>query len=103
MNRSTLVLIPAAAAALVLGAAGPATADVASPHASCVGLALSDHAVSDGPGAIAQQHARLRANAGSFGYRNTGQVVRRWAAVHAGTHDPGCELALFEILLPATP
>jgi hypothetical protein len=99
MNRSTLVLLPAAAAALVLGAAGPATADIANPNASCVGLALSDHAVSDGPGAISQQMAWLRGNAGSFGYRNSGQVVRRWAGVHAGSHVPGCEDAIVDILV----
>jgi hypothetical protein len=100
MKLSTLVLLPTATAVtLVMGGAGPAAADIANPHASCVGLALSDHAVSDGPGAIAQQHARLRANAASFGYRSSGQVVRRWAKVHAGSHDPGCEAAILEILV----
>ena len=97
MKISTLVLLPAAA--LVLGTARPASADVASPHASCVGLALSDHAVHDGPGAIAQQQALLRANTGAFGYRNSGQVVSRWAAVHAGSHAPGCEDAIMQILV----
>jgi hypothetical protein len=99
MKHCTRILLPTAtAAALLLGAAGPAAADIANPHASCVGLALSDHAVNDGPGAIAQQHAWLRANAASFGYGSSGQVVRRWAKVHAGSHDPGCEAAIFEIL-----
>ena len=100
MNRSTLVLLPAAAALVVVGAAGPASADVASPKASCVGLALSDHAVHDGPGAISQQVAFLRTNLGTFGFRNSGQVVRRWAGVHAGSHVPGCEDAIMDILMP---
>jgi hypothetical protein len=99
MNRSKLAVMPLAVAAVVLGAAGPASADIADPHASCVGLALSDHAVSDGPGAISQQMAWLRGNAGSFGYRNPGQVVSRWAAVHAGTHAPGCEEAIVDIVM----
>ena len=83
----------------MLGAASPAVADVADPHASCVGLALSDHAVHDGPGAIAESNAFLRANVGAFGYRNSGQVVSRWAGVHAGTHAPGCEDAILSVLV----
>lgn len=98
MKISTLVLLPVTAV-VALGAAAPASADVASPQASCVGLALSDHAVHDGPGAIAESNAGLRAHAGAFGYRNSGQVVSRWAAVHAGSHAPGCEDAIMRILL----
>jgi hypothetical protein len=63
-----------------------------------VGLALSDHAVHDGPRAISRMVAFLRDD---LGYRSPGRVVSRWAGVHAGSHDPGCEAALLEILVAA--
>lgn len=96
MNRSlsTAATALATSAVLSVGVAAPAAADVASPQASCPGLALSDHAVHDGPGAIADSVAFLRDVRGIFGFTSNGQVISRWAAAHAGTHAPGCEAAL---------
>lgn len=93
-----IVAVGAAAVALSLGAALPASADVANPHSSCAGLALSDHATSDGPGGIADLVNEVKGAADAFGFDNSGQIVNRFAKVHAGTHDPGCEEAFFDIL-----
>ncbi|WP_077490446.1 hypothetical protein [Sinomonas mesophila] len=90
----------AGAAALVLLSAVPAAADIASPNASCAGLALSDHAVSDGPGAIAFiMNEELKPAAEAFGFSNSGQLISKLVKVHAGTHIPGCEDAFIDILL----
>lgn len=93
-----LMATAAAGAALSLCAAAPASADIADPHASCAGLALSDHAVEDGPGAIAGLVAEVKGAAEAFGFANGGQVVSRFARVHAGTHEPGCEDAFVAVL-----
>ena len=92
-------LIAATAAVVSVGLVAPATADVANEHASCPGLALSDHAVHEGGAAIAGTTAWLRANAEDFGFRNSGQIVSRFAKSHPGTHIPGCEEAIVTILL----
>lgn len=100
MNRLLTTTATALATSVVLSVwlAAPAAADVASPRASCAGLALSDHAVHDGPGAIADSVALLRDVRGIFGFTSNGQVISRWAAAHAGTHAPGCEAALMSVL-----
>lgn len=100
MNRSlsTTATVLASTVVLSVWLAAPAAADVASPRASCVGLALSDHAVHDGPGAVADGVALLRSVRGIFGFTSNGQVISRWAAAHAGTHEPGCEAALMSVL-----
>jgi hypothetical protein len=87
--------------------AAPASAEVANPHAACPGLALSDHAspqggsMYGGPGTIAATVAGLRSALELLGFDNTGQVMSRWAKAHPGSHDPGCEQAVLDIL--ATP
>lgn len=96
---TTATVTVALTAGVTIAGAGTAAADVASPHASCVGLGLSDHAVQDGPGAIADSVDALRSVTGAFRFRNNGQVISRWAGVHAGTHDPGCEQALLAVLV----
>ena len=90
MNRSLSIAVTVLATNVVLSVwlAAPAAADVASPRASCVGLALSDHAVHDGPGAIADSVAFLRDVRGTFGFTSNGQVISRWAAADAGTDAP---------------
>ena len=88
----------ATAAFLIVGPTYPASADVANHNASCVGLGISDHAVSDGPGAIQEIVVEVKGAAEFFGFANAGQVLRRFAKEHAGTHDPGCEEAIGEIL-----
>lgn len=94
------VLLAAGGVAL----APPASAEVANPHAACTGLSLSDHAspqggaMYGGPGTIADSVAGLRAALGILGFDSTGQVVSRWAKAHPGSHDPGCEQALSDIL-----
>lgn len=82
---------------LVAGAA-PAQAEVADPHSSCAGLALSGHATSDGPGAVAAILVEVKDAADAFGFDSSGQIVSRFANVHAGTHVPGCEDAFYLIL-----
>jgi len=102
---STSIRLPLRLAPVVTGAAlivvfgaVPAQADVADEHASCAGLALSDHAVHDGPGAIAAIVDEVRGATTVLGFDNTGQVMSRFAQVHAGTHAPGCEDAFLAIL-----
>jgi hypothetical protein len=86
--------------ALLLGGAIPASAEVANPRSSCAGLAISDHAVHDGPGAVAAIiNDEVKPAAEAFGFTNSGQVVSGFAQVHAGTHVPGCEDAFFEVLV----
>ena len=101
MNRflPSAVAVAAVTTSLSLTSATPAVPDVANPRASCVGLSLSDHAVNDRPGAIAETAAWLRDNADGFGFRNSGQIVSRFAKVHAGSHMPGCEEAIVGVLL----
>ena len=77
----------------------PATADIANSHAACTGLGISDHAANDGPGAVPAIVDEIKAAADYYGFDNSGQVVSRFAQVHAGTHVPGCEDAIGEILV----
>ena len=93
------VAVAAVTASLSVTSAAPASADVADPHSSCVGLTLSDHAVNDGPRAIADIGTQLRDNAAVFGFRNSGEIISRFAKVHAGSHMPGCEDAIVTVLL----
>lgn len=91
----------AAAAVLVVLFAGaaPASADIANENAACTGLGISDHAVEEGPGAVPAIISEIKGAAAFFGFDNVGQVVSRFAQVHAGTHVPGCEIAIEEILV----
>lgn len=101
MNKTLVTL--AAVATGVLAVASPASAErpaplVGNPNASCVGIALSEHAVNDGPGFVAAEAAQVKAIADAFGFANAGQVVSRFASVRAGTH-AGCEAAIFQIIV----
>ncbi|MCO4253808.1 hypothetical protein [Pseudarthrobacter cellobiosi] len=91
----------AAAAVFVVLFAGavPASADIADPHAACTGLGISDHAVADGPGAVPAIINEIKGAAAFFGFDNAGQIVSRFSQVHAGTHVPGCEEAIEDILV----
>lgn len=91
-------MVAATATVLSVGAAVPAYADVASGRAACTGLGISDHAVNDGPGTVAEIVVEIKGAAEAFGFKNSGQVVSRFSQVHAGTHVPGCEDAIFAIL-----
>lgn len=91
--------LAATTALVLLGVAAPASADVADPHAACPGLALSDHAVHDGPGAISAIIVEVKGGAEFFGFANLGQVMNRLAHVHPGTHEPGCEDAVADIFM----
>lgn len=97
MKRSSAALAAAVFVGLFAGVS-PAAADIADSHAACTGLGISDHAVSDGPGAVPVIVEELKGAADAYGFNNVGQVVSRFAQVHAGTHDPGCEVAIGEIL-----
>lgn len=98
MNIKRASAALAATTALVLfGAAAPASADVANPHAACPGLGISDHAVHDGPGAISDIIVEIKGGAEFFGFANLGQVMSRFAHAHPGTHVPGCEDAVADI------
>ena len=100
MNAHKILSAAAGAAALVLLSAVPAVADVASPKASCGGLALSDHAHTDGPGGIAFiMNEEVKPLAEAFGFRNAGQVLSRVVKAHPGTHIPGCEDVFFDVLV----
>lgn len=98
MKRSSAAVAAAVFVVLFAGVA-PAAADVANSHAACTGLGISDHAVSDGPGAVAGIVDEIKGAADYFGFDNFGQVISRFSKVHAGTHDPGCERAIEEILV----
>lgn len=96
--------VGAAVAVYILAIGGPAAAEapaahVGNPKASCAGLALSEHAVNDGPGTIPALIDEVNGAATAFGFDNAGQVISRFAQVHAGTHVPGCEDAFFDILI----
>jgi hypothetical protein len=84
--------------ALFAGAV-PASAEIANANAACTGLGISDHAVADGPGAVAAIINEIKDAADAYRFDNSGQVVSRFAHVHAGTHVPGCEEAIGEILV----
>lgn len=100
MNIKRTSAAAAAAVMVVLFAgAAPASAEIANAHAACTGLGISDHAVADGPGAIRDIVNEIKAGAAFFGFDNSGQVVSRFAHVHAGTHVPGCEVAIEEIFV----
>ena len=59
-----------------------------------VGLVFSDHAVNYGSGEIAGLQHTLRSTlVPLFGFSNSGLAAKRIAQVHAGTHEPRCELA----------
>lgn len=77
----------------------PATADIANSQAACTGLGISDHAVNDGPGAVPAIIDEVKGAADESGFDNVGQVISRFSQVHAGTHVPGCEDAIGEILV----
>lgn len=101
--KTKLGIVGAAVAVGILAIAGPAAAEapaahVGNPKASCAGLGLSEHAVNEGPGTIPALIDEVKGAATAFGFDNAGQVVSRFARVHAGTHDPGCEEAFFDIL-----
>ncbi|GAB5080344.1 hypothetical protein [Arthrobacter sp. AD-310] len=99
MNGKRVAASSAAATLVALFAgAVPASADIANENAACTGLGISDHAVSDGPGAVREIVVEIKAAAEAAGLDNSGQVVSRFAKVHAGTHVPGCEDAIGEIL-----
>lgn len=100
MNIKRAAASSAAAALVVLFAgAVPASAEVANANAACPGLGISDHAVAGGPGAVAVIINEVKAAADDRGFDNSGQVVSRLAKVHPGTHIPGCENAVREILV----
>ncbi|WPU10472.1 hypothetical protein [Pseudarthrobacter oxydans] len=100
MNVKRVAASSAAAIFVVLSAgAVPASAEIANAHAACTGLGISDHAVTDGPGAVSAIVNEIKDAADAFGFDNSGQVVSRFAQVHAGTHVPGCEDAIWEILV----
>ncbi|MGY4543722.1 hypothetical protein ACVWY0_003665 [Arthrobacter sp. UYNi723] len=98
MNIKRTSAAAAAAVMVVLFAgAAPASADIANANAACTGLGISDHAVMDGPGAVPVIINRIKGAADRLGFDNLGQVVSRFSQVHAGTHVPGCEVAIEEI------
>ena len=91
-----LAVVDRALAAAAEGS-GSVAADVASPPPAS-GSRCPTTPCPTAPGPSPSRWPLLRGNAGSFGYRNPGQVISRWAGVHAGSHDPGCETAILEIL-----
>ncbi|MBT2530945.1 hypothetical protein J7E83_02160 [Arthrobacter sp. ISL-48] len=98
--KRTSATVAAAVLVVLYAGAVPASADVANHHAACTGLGISDHAaVLDGPGAVPDIINELKDAAAFFGFDNSGQVVSRFAKVHAGTHMPGCEDAIEEIFV----
>lgn len=98
IKRSSAAVAATVLVVLFAGAA-PASADIANEHAACTGLGISDHAVADGPGAVSGIIKEIKGAAAFYGFDNVGQVVSRFAQVHAGTHVPGCEEAIGEILV----
>ena len=97
--QRTSAAVAAAVLVVLFAGAVPASAEIADEHASCAGLALSEHAVVEGPGAIPAIINEVKGAATAFGFDNAGQVVSRFSQVHAGTHVPGCEVAFEEILV----
>jgi len=98
IKRSSAAVAAAVLAVLFAGAA-PASAEIADEHAACTGLGISDHAVADGPGAVAGIITEIKGAATVYGFDNMGQVVSKFSKVHAGTHVPGCEEAIEDILV----
>jgi hypothetical protein len=92
--RRNSAVVAAAAFVILFAGAVPASADIADPHAACTGLGISDHAVTDGPGAVPEIINEIKGAADYFGFDNAGQVLSRFSKVHAGTHVPGCEEAI---------
>ncbi|RAX44294.1 hypothetical protein DQ354_15865 [Arthrobacter sp. AQ5-06] len=97
--KRTSAAVAAAVLVVLFAGAVPASADIADEHAACTGLGISDHAVTDGPGAIPDIVNEIKGAAASFGFDNAGQIVSRFSQVHAGTHVPGCEEAIVGILV----
>lgn len=97
--KRTSAAVAAAVLVVLFTGAVPASAEIADEHAACTGLGISDHAVADGPGAVPDIINDLKWAAAVSGFNNVGQVVSRFAQVHAGTHVPGCEDAIGEILV----
>ncbi|MGQ0521775.1 MAG: hypothetical protein ACT4PX_11580 [Actinomycetota bacterium] len=100
MKKTGIAAIGVTAIVLMFGepaGAQPPT-HLGKANASCAGLALSEHAIDDGPGAISGLIAEVKGLATDFGFDNSGQVVSGFARVHAGTHVPGCEEAFFTVL-----
>lgn len=97
--KRTSAAVSAAVLVVLFTGAVPASAEIANSHAACTGLGISDHAVMDGPGAVPEIIKEIKGAAADFGFANSGQVVSRFSKVHAGTHAPGCEEAIVEILV----
>ena len=75
-----------------------AALNVGSSTRGTVGLVFSDHAINYGSGEIAGLQHTLRSTlVPFFGFRNSGLLAKRIAQVHAGSHEPRCELAFVAV------